>query len=774
MIDYKKRYQTIKNKGAELSLSISSYLDKEYYLGFKNSYYGNFRDIPLEDYINLIKREKEDISFYPLISYNMEGIEPIEEGEEYHALGYKITYYLRLGEGYEWDNTTEELNNLTKEKVSMRRYLPLELSYLFNTHKETSIEDTLSRYIKAVFNTPLDEKEIKEEISHSFNKYALVFAMEYGGGYLKHPTYKKPSLEDEDFKTKLIKAINNEKETINQIENDTKEQREKILSSSGELLGHYATPFNSDDTARNISIEIFNTIETLIKDLSKEGNTPKECILYDDIAYKEIIKQTPNEEGAIYPLTLTSSEDSYLRLLCIYLNLIISNNRVVEQKREYIKALETALNDDELLEDLSYRYLFMLTGEIKRAIFKRNKPLSKPDIEINPHFISGSEPTLEMIKGLQVAVNQVNSDEEIAKIEKYQSDYRLKAQLEKELKTLQSQLTEEQQINGYKTAKGKELQERIQDIASQLDKLDLDSRGKSEYAPFNYMILDNRYMRIDNLALRSYQVSSTQSVVIVNDRTSLKAPNNVIASYNALTTGVLLFLIATMIYQNDRTITLTNEEIEKFILKDNYDKASLKDRDNARNIYFMNALNLLVETTIITSYEPSKTASAKGKKRRAKTSGRGSLIRYTNYYNHIEITLDKEIYETAIEDFQKIPLHPRAYDLRPRAFITAYYLSNLFAFNVRGKQREQKISIDKLIENNGAYAINLKSLKDNPKRLFIPILEDFEEMIDKDILSYYEPSIDEYKGYKMRLKTSDMITFIFNATPQASKKKKGK
>lgn len=766
-IDYRTRYQTIKDKGAELSLNISSYIDKKYFLAFRNSYYANFNTIPLEDYINIIKSDA-DTSYFPIISRTFEGIEPIEEGEEYHALGYKITRYLRQDDKYIWDNTSEELAEMMKEKVNMRSYLPLELSYLFNTHNENTLEDTLTRYIKAVFNTPLDEEEIKEEISRSFNKYTLIFNINFDSGYLLHQTYKKPSLDD-DFKKILEAYINNSKLSIEHIVADTKQNLEELTISlksenvKEELIGGYVSPFNSEPPQEIDSTFIIDAIAYLKSLINiDKGTIINECITFTDLF--NAITQDSKYKGTQY-INLTTTGESYLRLAITKLNIVISNNKVIKEREKQLQALESIYNNEKLLKEYANKYLFLVSGKIERD-YNSNKVVEKADIDINPHFVSTGEPTLEIVKGFQASTSEVNNPEEIKKIEQYRKDYLLKDTLEAEINKLKEELREEQTTNGYNTPRAREIKTKIEELALQLNNLELDKRGKGEYAPFNYFVLDNRYRKVDNTALITYQTTPTDSVIIVNNHTRLFASNSTIASFNALTTSVLVFLLACMIRANDKTFTITNEEIEKFILKDNYERATLSDRANARNVSFINALDILSKTTIQTQYTPSKTAQRKGISGRKR--GSGSLISYSNTYKDIEITFNKDIYSIAFEDFPIIPLSPRVYDLKPRAFITAYYLHNLYAFN---KKTTFSISINNLIENNISYSGYKKNLKKNPERLFKPILEDFNEMQEKEIISSYNPTLKEYMFSRVKMNIEDLITLTMIMKPQ---KKKGK
>ena len=757
-IDYKTRYQTIKDKGAELSLNISSYIDKKYFLSFRNSFYANFREIPLEDYLHL-EKSNIDTGYFPILSRTFEGIEPIEEGEEYYSLGYKITRYLRQDDNYNFEDDSK-LEEMTKESIISRAYLPLELSYLFNTHNEETIEDTLTRYIKAVFNTPRDESIIKEEISKDFNKYALVFSLVFSGGWLLHPTYKKPS-KDDDFKERLKNLIDLEKKGIKALENEIITNRKRILESEEENISQTPHPFNSDN--EELSNKFFKNVVATIKSLAKEENTPKECVRYEDITKQEIDKLEKTEESII---SLTTTEDSYLRLNVIYLDIIISNLITIEAKKQYLSDLEYIYNKSEILQDYSYKYLFLVSGEIKRVVKSYNKVSEKVDIEITPHFVNTGEPTLEIVRGFQASTSEVNNEEELKKIEQYRNDYLLKDTLEGEINKLKAELSQEQQENGYTSVKAREIEEKIREKAQQISNLDLEKRGKSEYAPFNYFILDNRYRKVDNTSLISYQTTPTDSVIIVNNHTRLFASNSTIASFNPLTTNVLVFLLANMVKANDKTFSLSNEEIEKFILKENYENATIKERNNARNQTFISALDILSKTTIQTLYAPSKTSQKKGYTPRKR--GSGSLISFTNSYTDTRITFNENIYSIAFKDFPIIPLSPNVYNLKPRAFITTYYLHNLFAFN---KNPTFSISIKHLIENNISYSGYLKNLKKNPERLFKPILEDFEEMKSNDIISSYSPSLTDYMYSRAKLKVDDFITLTMVMKPQ---KKKGK
>ena len=223
--------------------------------------------------------------------------------------------------------------------------------------------------------------------------------------------------------------------------------------------------------------------------------------------------------------------------------------------------------------------------------------------------------------------------------------------------------------------------------------------------------------------------------------------------------------MAKAVNTNNNVFKVSNEEIERLILKDRYANASLKDRDNARNQVFINSLDLLAQTTLQTSYNPSKTAKAKGYKPRKR--GGGSLLWYTNYFNFVEITINNEIYTIAIKDFPIIPTSNDIYKLKPRAFLTAIYLYNQLAFNHTNFIRR---TFESLINNNPSYTVNLKDLSLHPDRLYSPILEDLEEMKERGIVISYTPTYKEYKGRRLRLKINDLITIKFNIKPQKERK----
>jgi hypothetical protein len=93
---------------------------------------------------------------------------------------------------------------------------------------------------------------------------------------------------------------------------------------------------------------------------------------------------------------------------------------------------------------------------------------------------------------------------------------------------------------------------------------------------------------------------------------------------------------------------------------------------------------------------------------------------------------------------------------------------------VREENRQQRITIKKLVDINGYYATNLKYLKKNKERFIEPILDDFQEMLEKKILLSYSPKKVDYFMDRASLSLESGIFYKLNLKPQTTKKKADK
>ncbi len=778
MIDYRKRYQTIKDKGEELSLNISSYLDKKYFLFFNNSYYANFREIPLEDYIN-IKKSKEDIGLFPIISKTFEGIEPIKEGEEYYSLGYKITKYLRVDDKYNFEDDNN-LQEMTKEKVIMRQYLPLELSYLFNTHNEASIEDTLARYIKTIFNTPLNDETLKKEISKSFNKYALILSIIYGGGFLLHPEYKAPS-KDTNFKAHLLTALLLEKGSLDAIQEQIKEDRERVLNSSGddELIAHWGG-IPPQEKERDISLNVFKHLVEHIKKLAKPENTPKDSVIYEELAYNEITKQTPHKtekgEDAIYPLTLTSSEDSYLRLLCMYLNLVISNSRTIEEKKIYINTLESVLSNNEIFKDYEAKFNYLVSGEYKQ-VEKTPTASELYQDEDKKSYLPSSTMTLDILKVFNFTTQKVKDEETLKDIDNNLSNYRKYLEIDSLISKNNKELIEEMKANN--SAKVKELKNTIANLTIEKEKID--TSRVNQYGVIGFLKIGDDYHR--TLGQLPIPISPTDSDIILNKNTKISASNSIIkriGDNSQIITDLLLFFMKESIFQNSFTLKIENWKIESLILGDKYKDATPTERYNARNKTFLYYCDTLARTLLQTSTSESEAQKHKQyySRRMKKLGAIISSVDNTNY-KYVKVVLNDDFYNVVINDLKSYaPLSKNIDKIpTPRARITAYLLHIFYFYNNRdtGKVEDYilHISFKSLNEYNPVYKSNyLRYFKNTAReKYYTPILEDLEEMLSAGVIEAYTPPIQDYRARKVNLDINYILEIEFSMKPQASKKK---
>lgn len=719
MKDYKARYQAIKQRGEELKLNLQDFMTRKTFLYFKNNFYANFSTIPLEDYLNIVKSDLEigGEKLYPLLSLAISEIGVLPDDNPHKEIGYRLV------------SIAETRDTEHKEKHIIY-YFPLELCYLFNPLGET-LEETLARYINSFFKPKgLTKKALIELIKKDFNIYAYLFDIYFYGGYLLND---KP-LEFED----LIGLYNSKLDTfITHLKADTKQLKEFTLRVIDEETTNY------------------KVIEGEIKKEKEEVITPETrafiCNTLDNI---------PQELPPTSILEPYINDKNAHKLNYFYLNLslIIANNKVLEDKEEARSDLQVIPFKDDFnkyLEAYSIIYKGVSTPKVSTSTIYKEK--REEDTSL-PTYITGDKPSDDILRAIQ-QYKPISNDEDLDYIQKYKDDYSKYELLKQEVEIIKLKLRQEQLESGYSSTSTRKIELELKEKLVEIDRLStlLGERGTTKYAPNGYFLLDETYYKGFSRGITTYQVSPTASVVVISKNTELRADNDTLSQYNIETSKVLGFLLANSLKHNSYKFEVSNDEIERVILGDRYEGASLKDRDNARNQSFINSLKLLSRTTIETSFTPTEKQKAKGIKPRKR--GGGSLLWYHNYTNYMEITLHPDIYAIAVKDFPIIPTSNEIYNLKPRAFVSALYLYKQCFYE---NSNQLKRSFNSLVDINPTYTTKLKDLSKNPQRLFLPILEDFEEMKEKNIILNYSPSLKNYERERPRLKLDDLISFKFN------------
>jgi len=725
MRDYRARYQSIKDKGQELGIILAQYMNKEKFLYFTNNYYANFSTIPLEDYLSIkvYDAETNGERLYPLISLAIERITTLEDSSPYKELGYRII------SKYEEEDTN-------KEKKHPIFYLPIELSLLFNPYNEATIEETLARYLLTLFKPKHTTKEqLIELVKKDFNKYALLFDAYFSGGYL---LIDKP-LEFEDL---ISLTLNKKQIQKKNILEDAEIQRNQIISvinNEDIFSARGSSPFNSnpEDKEPLFSNEAKEFISNIVNNLPT--NTPS---------------------FSIFEPYINSFNSGNINFIYLTLTFLVSSKNTLGEIDKQIEDIST-FKDKET---------YLIYKKAYEILFKKKEKRTRVSGEENPNFTSylpSGTPNRDILfKSLQ-QFTKVSNNEEKNSIDQYRADFLLREKYKLEKDKISNELHKEQIENGIYTQTYRELDKQLREKIRQIEELSniLDIKGKYEYAPFGYFFLENDFYKTFDLSTRVYQVSPTDTRWEIGENTFLTASTHTASLYTELTNSILIWLIIQAFMKNTRSYYLTNEDIERFILKGSYDANNEDQRKNARNKAFLPNLQLLSFTTLETAFTPSRVAKIKGYKPRTKSGG--SILSYTNDYKGTQITLNENIYNIAIKDYDYIPTPTHINKLEPRAYITAIYLCYEAFYS---KSNTFKRQLDTIICFNPTYTKLRKDISTNPKRLFTPILNDLEEMKEKNIISKYKIMRKGFIVYE-RFSLDDYVEIKLNVNIEKPKKK---